>query len=232
MKISKPESTNEFALACLEALENSGLGRYIVLGGAFALAHYHEYRTTKDIDTWWIEDAAEKEKEAVVELLKTTLEEFGEVAVRRFGDVVSIDLRQKNRVVFNFRVAARSALLRAPSQSPWPTIALDSFDDLIASKMTALVERGTPRDFLDIYQMCREKLTTISRCWQLWEEREKKRGVISPNPQLGCEGLLLHLSRIERTRPLDNISDSGQRKKAHDLRNWFKDEFCKRKTLD
>lgn len=112
MKISKPKSIDEFALTCLEALESS---KYIVLGDAFALAHYHEYRTTKNIDAWWTEDAGEKEKEAVVDLLKTALEEFGEVAVRRFGDVVSIDLRQKNRVVFNFQVAARSALLRPPS---------------------------------------------------------------------------------------------------------------------
>lgn len=226
MKISKPKSTNEFVVPCLKALEMSGLGKYIVLGGAFALAHYHEYRTTKDIDAWWTEDAGEKEKEAVINLLKAALEIYGEVAVRRFGDVVSIDLRQKNQAVFNFQVAARSALLRTPSESPWPTIALDSFDDLIASKMTALIERGTPRDFLDIYEMCQQRLTTISRCWELWEEREKKRGVVSPNPELGCEGLLLHLSRIERTRPLDSIRDSAQRKKAQDLRNWFKNEFC------
>jgi len=109
---------------------------------------------------------------------------------------------------------------------------LETYDDLIASKMTALIERGTPRDFLDIYEMCQQKLTSISRCWELWEEREKKRGVVSPNPQLGCEGLLLHLSRIERTRPLDSISDTGQREKAHELRNWYKNEFCKRKVLD
>ena len=232
MKISKPANINPFALACLEELKTTGLGKYIVLGGAFGLAHYHEYRNTKDIDAWWTEDAGEKEKEEVINLLKTVLITFGDVDVRRFGDVVSVDLWEGSQVVFNFQIAARSALLKAPSDSPWPPIGLDSFEDLVASKMRALIERGAPRDFLDIYEMCRQKLTTIAECWELWKKREKKRGVAPPNPQLGCEGLLLHLNRIEKTRPLEGITDSKQRKQAEKVRNWFKHEFCKRNTLD
>lgn len=232
MKISKPAKIDEFALACLESLKNSALGKYIVLGGAFGLAHYHEYRTTKDIDAWWTEDAGEKEKERLINLLEGILKTFGKVVVRRFGDVVSVDLRQGNQVVFNFQIAGRSALLKAPSESPWPPIALDSFEDLVASKMTALIERGAPRDFLDIYELCRQRLTTVAQCWELWEEREKKRGVASPNLELGCEGLLLHLSRIEKTRPLESINDLTQRKHAREVRNWFKHEFCKGRTVD
>ena len=57
MKILAPKSINTYALSCLEALKNTGWGRFIVLGGAFGLAHYHEYRTTKDVDAWWTNDA-------------------------------------------------------------------------------------------------------------------------------------------------------------------------------
>lgn len=233
MDISTPKFINEYALACLEALQHSGSGRFIVLGGAFGLAHYHEYRMTKDIDAWWTENAGEKEKEEVVRRLETTLAGFGDVQLRRFGDVVSVDLRKDNQVVFNFQIAARSALLRTPLESPWPPVALDAFEDLIASKMTALIERGAPRDFLDIYEVCKQKLVTVSQCWELWKEREKARGVESPDPGLGCEGLLLHLSRIERLRPLESIRDKNQRKHAEAVRNWFKYEFCKgKKPLD
>ena len=202
-----------------------------MLGGAFGLAHYFEYRTTKDIDAWWTENAGENEKKAVISLLENTLKNFGDVSIRRFGDVVSIDLFREGQVIFNFQIAQRSALLRAPLGSAWSPVSLDSLDDLIASKMTALIERGAPRDFLDIYQVCANKIVTIRRCWELWKEREVKRGNHSPDTRLGCEALLLHLSRIERVRPLDTIKDKRERQQAETLRHWFKNEFCKGKLL-
>jgi len=96
--------------------------------------------------------------------------------------------------------------------------------------MSALIERGAPRDFLDIYTLCNKKVVTIPQCWQLWKEREIKRGRGAPDFRFGCEGLLLHLSRIERMRPLKEISDPQKRKQAEALRKWFQYEFCKEKT--
>jgi len=34
--------------------------------------------------------------------------------------------------------------------------------------MVALVERGAPRDFLDIYTVCQAGLVTLEECWELW----------------------------------------------------------------
>ena len=226
MKISRPKAISPYAMDCLNILQDTGLGKFIALGGAFGLAHYHEYRTTKDIDSWWSEDAGEKDQKEVIAILEKTLAKYGIVAVRRFGDVISVDLDKEGKIIFNFQIAHRSALLRAPLQSSWNPVKLDSFDDLIASKMTALIERGAPRDFLDIYQMCTETPLAISQCWQLWQEREKKRG-ISQDPVFGREAVLLHLSRIEKTRPLESISDSEQREQARKLRRWYKNEFGK-----
>ena len=97
----------------------------------------------------------------------------------------------------------------------------------------ALIERGAPRDFLDIYEICGQRIMTISQCWNLWKEREEKRGNKFPDPKIGCEGLLLHLSRIERVRPLVSITNLQERKHAEELRDWFKNEFCKGKlSLD
>ncbi len=230
LTIAIPKSLTHFARACLKTLSESTLGRFITLGGAVGLSLYHEYRSTKDVDAWWAPDASETDKESVINLIRTTLEKFGSVSTRRFGDVVSLDLRQGNEVVFNFQIANRSAIIRQPIESPWPPVTLDSFDDLVASKMTALIERGAPRDFLDIYEICVKNLVTISRCWELWQERELKRGITESNRQIGCEAILLHLSRIEKSRPLETIADSNQYNQAKQVRAWFKNEFCKSKV--
>ncbi len=229
LNISIPKSLNEFAKVCLETLSKSTLGQFITLGGAVGLSLYHEFRTTKDIDAWWTLDVSENNRESTIDLIKTILENYGSVTIRRSGDVVSLNLRQQGKVVFNFQIANRSALLRQPIESPWPPVTLDSFDDLVASKMTALIERGAPRDFLDIYEICNKKLVTISRCWELWHERESKRGVTEPDQQIAYEAVLLHLSRIERSRPLETIADSNQRNHANEVRVWFKNELCKGK---
>jgi predicted nucleotidyltransferase component of viral defense system len=222
-----PKQLNVFALSCLKALQNSGLGKYISLGGAIGLAHYYEYRTTKDVDAWWTADATEQVKKTVIALLKKNLENFGEVSIRRFGDVVSIDLTKEKKVYFNFQIACRSALLRPLVKSPLPDINLDSLEDLIASKMTALIERGAPRDFLDIYQVCVHGFSTPAQCWLLWQEREQSRGVANINIELAIEAILLHLNRIEKSRPLQSISDVNTRNQAQKVREWFKNEFYK-----
>lgn len=229
LTISIPKSLTNFARVCLETLSKSTLGQFITLGGAVGLSLYHEFRTTKDVDAWWTPDATGNDKESVISLIKITLENYGTAIVRRFGDVVSLDLRQENKVVFNFQIASRSALLRQPIESPWSPVTLDSFDDLVASKMTALIERGAPRDFLDIYEICHTKLATITRCWDLWQEREINRGITEPDKQIAHEAILLHLSRIEKSRPLETIADSNQRNQAKKIRVWFKNEFCKGK---
>jgi predicted nucleotidyltransferase component of viral defense system len=231
LTISIPKSLTVYAKVCLEALKNSPLGQFITLGGAVGLSLYHEFRTTKDIDVWWTPDAREKDRESVINLINTTLENFGNVRIRRFGDVVSLDLRQQNKVVFNFQIANRSAIIREPIESPWSPVTLDSFDDLVASKMTALIDRGAPRDFLDIYEICNKNLVTISRCWELRQEREIKRGFIEPDQQIGYEAILLHLSRIEKSRPLETIADLNQRNQAEKVRVWFKNQFCKRNNF-
>lgn len=227
MNISIPKSLNKFAAICLGALKNSPEGKFISLGGAVGLSLYHEYRVTKDIDAWWNSEARERDKQLVIDFLKATLDEFGTVTIRRFGDVVSLDLQQEGKVVFNFQIANRSALLRPTVGSPWAPVTLDSMDDLVASKMSALIDRGAPRDFLDIYEICNQNLISIMRCWELWQEREIKRGVAEPDQKIGCEALLLHLSRIEKSRPLVTIADLNERNHANEVRVWFKNEFCK-----
>ena len=101
---------------------------------------------------------------------------------------------------------------------------LDSLIDLVASKMVALVERGAPRDFRDIHQVCHEKLTTPVQCWQWWEQRQRLSGSDTDRyrARLAIE---THLARIEQHRPLDSIDDPEQRGTAQHVRQWFQTEF-------
>lgn len=227
MKIQAPKHINIYALDCLQALKESGFGQYVVLCGAFGLFHYHEYRDTKDIDAWWSEQATEEIKNKIVNEIKETLLKHGEVKIRRFGDVVSVELVKNSKIIFSFQIARRSALIDRPRESPWPPVLLDSLKDLVASKMSALIERGIPRDFIDVHELCDRNIVSIQQCWEWWDAREKNRGVSQIDFYQACEAILLHLSRIERMRPLNSIENKQEQKQAENIRDWFKNTFCR-----
>ena len=223
----RPGQVSEYAQACLNALSSSAYGQRISLGGAFGLAHYFEYRTTYDVDAWWIEPVSHEERQHIVQILEGALRSFGEVRTRAWGDVVSVELRQQGKTVFSFQIARRSAQLQAPVPSPWPGgIRVDSFDDLVASKMAALVERGAPRDFRDIYMLCQRGQCDVARCWELWQERQRLAGE-DMDRKRAAVAIETHLARLEQARPLVNIADAEQRAGAEQLRAWFRVEFLK-----
>jgi len=205
----------------LDALAAEGLGSSISLGGAFGLAHYLEYRPTRDVGAWWVEPVEREKRREIIETLEEALRASGEVRTRSWGDVVSVELRQEGRTVFSFQVARRSAELRPPLPSPWPGgIRLDSLEDLIAGKMAALVERGTPRDFRDIYTLCQRELASLTRCWELWEERQRM-AKEDTDRRRAALAIRTHLARIEQVRPLSQIADPAERSAAERLRRWF-----------
>ncbi len=220
-----PRQISSFARACLDALAQHQLGQFISLGGAFGLAYYSEYRPTHDIDAWWIEPITQQQRENVLNAIQQALQPFGEIHIREWGDVSSVELLQEGKVVFSFQIAKRSAQLSESIRAPWPNnLYLDSLQDLIASKMVALVERGAPRDFRDLYHLCQYGITNVDQCWALWETRQK---LANENADLQRAKLAIrtHLARIERVRPLQAISDPDQRKEADQLRQWYKREF-------
>jgi len=115
--------------------------------------------------------------------------------------------------------------LRPPLASPWPGgIRLDSLEDPIAGKMTALVERGTPRDFRDIYTLCQRGLASVARCWELWEERQRMAGE-DTDLRRASLAIRTHLARIEQVRPLSQIASPAERSTAEQLRRWFTTEM-------
>ena len=119
MRPKRPTSISKYAQVCLEFLSNNDLARHISLGGAFGLAHYFEYRTTHDIDAWWVEPITQEEQHQAIQLVENSLRSFGEVRIRSWGDVTSVELAQEKKVVFSFQIARRSAKLNPPISSPW-----------------------------------------------------------------------------------------------------------------
>ena len=131
---------------------------------------------------------------------------------------------KNEQAVFNFQVAERSARLELPLQSPWPSVNLDSVADLVASKMMALVERGAPRDFVDIRAVCLADLVKPDQCWDLWKRRQERGGSDADfnRARLAVE---THLQRIEAHRPLGGIDSAERRSEATEARRWFREEF-------
>jgi hypothetical protein len=221
----RPERLPEYAQMCLEALAAQDCGRLLSLGGAFGLAHYFDYRATHDVDAWWVEPVTSQQRQKVLETLQSALAQFGDVQVRRWGDVASVELLREGQTAFSFQIANRSAQLAETLIAPWPGgIRLDALDDLVASKMNALVTRGAPRDFRDIYMLCQQGLTTMPTCWALWQARQQQAGEDQDLARARLAALT-HLARIERSRPLEGISDPLQRTEAQMLRAWFKEVF-------
>lgn len=222
----QPTELSPYARACLTALVKANLANHISLGGAFGLFHYLEYRTTHDVDAWWSNDATASERRAVVDVLKNALSEFGQVDLRSWGDVVSVELLREGKAVFSFQIGARSARIQESIPAGWIAVPLDSLPDLVASKMVALVERGAPRDFLDIFSICEAGLLSVGECWSLWVRR---RSISGDDADLSRAKLAIetHLERIALHRPLERIADLNEREQARRAREWFNDIFMK-----
>jgi hypothetical protein len=222
--LGRPAYFPEYGAVCLTALADAGLGEKISLGGAAGLLHYLDYRPTHDVDAWWGNDVSAEDRQRVISVVEAALQPYGEVRARSWGDVVSVELLQEGRTVFTFQIAARTAQLEPSRPAPWVGVLLDSLQDLIASKMVALVERGAPRDFRDIYTLCQAGLTTPEECWSLWMHRQElARSDADPwRARLAVE---THLARIAQHRPLEQIPDPHGRAEAERLRTWFATEF-------
>jgi hypothetical protein len=227
----RPSQLSVYASSTLQALADEGLGHTISLGGALGLLHYLDYRATHDVDAWWSPSATMEERERVLQTIEESLRPFGDVRRRSWGDVVSVELKVSGKTIFSFQIASRSAQLAALERLPWADVALDSLADLIAGKMTALVERGAPRDFRDIYALSNGGLTTARECWQLWTERQQKAGSHA-DKQRACLAVQTHLARVARHRPLETIAEAAPRDEAARVRSWFVEAFLDAALLD
>jgi hypothetical protein len=223
VSMKKPVAIDPRAEKVLSLLAGKDEASEIVLGGYFALQHYADYRRTHDIDAWWKTMAVAASEQAIREAMQQLAQDEGcSLRERKFGDTVSYELVRGNRKEFSFQISVRSVGIEEPLSSAWPPVLIETLSDNIASKMTALVDRGAPRDFTDIRHVVTEALVTIEAAWDLWRRRNPGDSV-----EAGKQKALLHLVSLESRRPVDSIPDGAERERAREAREWFKLEFLK-----
>jgi len=119
----------------------------------------------------------------------------------------------------------RDIALDNPQSSPWAPILIETLRDNLGSKMNALVNRGAPRDFMDIHMAVKSGLTSGAECWQLWALKNPGQWVSDAKAQT-----YLNLENLEQRRPLAHIDNPAERARVEAVRDWFREEFLPRKS--
>ncbi|GAB4464992.1 MAG: hypothetical protein OHK0029_35340 [Armatimonadaceae bacterium] len=219
----RPDQLPELTEATLEALRGEPFAGNIILGGGVALQHYDNFRATQDVDAWWQDFRDENTLAKLLTLLEKVAREHGyELEHRQFGTTDSLEFKSQgdNKKVFSFQISVRDVSLEEPWISAWPPLLIETFQDNIGSKMNALVNRGAPRDLLDIYRVVHDSLITSQECWRLWNTKNPAGNIADAKGKVRT-----HLNRLEQRRPLEHIADAGERSVAELLRTWYKDSF-------
>ncbi len=217
-----PRELNALAAEVLSKLRGQPGAEHLIIGGGVALQHYCPHRPTVDLDGWW-RDRARHETEVLLEgVLCAMAQAHGLTYQRRaFGDTQSFELVQGGQKVFTVQIALRSVALDEPLPSAWTPVLIETFRDNLGAKMNALVGRGAPRDFTDVFEVCYRGLATPEDCWSLWQQKNPDQEVSAARSRV-----LLHLEQIAARRPLNSLADPAERKRAQRLRAWVQRRLC------
>ncbi len=201
-------------------------GRAVRPCGYFALKHYLDYRQTGDVDAWWRSRQDPHALAAARDAFSATAAEFGySVRERAWGETISIEAFDGANKAFSFQVSIRSVEITPPVASPWGRIPIETVDDNVASKMMALVERGAPRDFVDIKAVVDARLISAARCWELWAAKDP--GIKLDDALVRVQ---MNLASIEARMPLERLPVE-RKTAAAQLRAWYREVFTDARTL-
>jgi len=219
--MKRPSGLHPWADEILRKLAGLPASKEIVLGGYFALQHFLDFRPTNDIDAWWRDRANPQTLEAIRSVMGEFAERHGcALTERQFGETYSFELAEGGKKVYSFQIAVRSCELEPPLASLWPPIMIETLRDNVGAKMNALVDRGAPRDFLDIEQVVASGLLNTEECWILWSEKNDKVPI-----QPAKQKVMFHLTALEARRPPESITDTQLREETVGRRVWFKSKF-------
>jgi len=223
MHPTPPRSLNAFSRELLDLLAGHSEAADIVIGGGVALAHYLDYRDTVDLDAWWRTAPTAAATGLITESMQAMASRHAlAFQQRRWGDTESFELLRDGRKVFSLQIATRGHYLDEALPAAWKPVMIETLQDNVASKMTALVERGAPRDLRDVHELCTRGLMTVEDCWRLYARKNPDQ-----KPSVGADKVLFSLERLELQRPLDTIPDPTDRQQAARLRAWYREAFCR-----
>lgn len=217
-----PGNLHPLARELLESLAGHAEGAEIVIGGGVALSHYLEYRPTVDLDAWWRGEP----RADVVAFLESTMQTLAarhgfEYRRRSWGETESLELLHDTQKQFSFQISRRTRALDRAIPSHWEPVCIETLRDNVASKMTALVQRGAPRDFLDIYHLCTRDVMSMADCWNVF--LEKNPGITVAEAK---RKIIARLAMIEASRPLETIQPDVVREQAARVRSWYYQVFA------
>lgn len=218
-----PANLHPLSRELLESLVGHSEAAEIVIGGGVALSHYLQYRDTVDLDAWWREAPRADALAFLERTMQAMAARHGLIYRRRsWGETDSLELCQDDRKQFSFQISRRTLALDEAIPSAWQPVGIETLRDNVASKMTALIQRGAPRDFLDIYQLCTRNVMQMSECWTWF--MEKNPGVTVDEAK---RKIIARLTMIETTRPLETIETDAAREQAAHVRDWYHHVFAK-----
>jgi hypothetical protein len=218
-----PQSLSTLAREVLERLAKQPAAAEVVLGGGVALAHYLDYRTTHDLDAWWASGPTAVADRLLTDVMQAVATRHGLTLTKRcWGETASLELADGQRRVFSLQIATRDRWLDVPLVAAWPPVRIETLRDNVAAKMTALVERGAPRDLRDVHQLCLRGLVGVDECWDLYRRKNPDR-----SPRHAAAKVLHAVERLEMQRPLDTIEEEASRRDAEAVRRWYRDVFCR-----
>lgn len=216
-----PKNLNPFARELLESLAGHEEAKEIVIGGGVALSHYLEYRDTVDLDAWWRDKPRPAALQFVERCMKSLAAAHGlDYRRRQWGETESLELLRGSQKQFSFQISERTLYLDEAIAAEWRPIWIETLRDNIGSKMTALVQRGAPRDLLDIYEMVHRSVVSMEDCWDLWRRK---------NPDVSKDEAMrkicARMEQIALSRPLESIQPLAARERAALVRAWYRDIF-------
>ena len=194
------------------------LGQYeaasrLEIGGGICLWHYAPYRLTNDVDAWW-EEPHEQSQAAIEQVLQGVALDRGlDVSHRVQASDQSWDLKRQGKTIFAFQIARKTRRVEPSVASPWGHLRLESLRENVANKMAALVQRGAPRDMLDIAQVLQRGLLSASECWRLWQDKNPGTSLTEAK-----SSVLKYVNALEARRPLAQIQDIEEREMAESTR--------------
>lgn len=212
-----PGNLHPLSRELLESLAGHAEAAEIVIGGGVALSHYLEYRSTVDLDAWWRAEPRADVLALVEAEMRGIASRHGlEYRRRSWGETESLELLRGGLKQFSFQISRRTLALDDALPSLWQPVGIETLRDNVASKMTALVQRGAPRDFLDIYHLCIRDVTNMSDCWRSFTEKNPGTSVAEAKRKI-----IARLAMIEATRPLETIEPAEARAQAASVREWY-----------
>lgn len=221
-KPQAPKNLHPLSRELLENLAGHAEAAEIVIGGGVALSHYLEYRDTVDLDAWWRTEPRADVLAFVEGAMQALAARHGfDYRRRTWGETESLELMRGGQKQFSFQISMRTRYLDEVIPADWQPVWIETLRDNVASKMTALVQRGAPRDFLDIHELCTCGVASMEQCWSWFSEKHPDISVDEAKRKI-----IARLAMIETTRPLEKIQSREKREKAALVRHWYRHTFA------